>query len=107
MAGSFRRIAVGHALREVHTDGVCFVGDQAFLVRGGNRPSGRAAHATDPNFRVLYRQADSMPTGPQAKDAIAWSSSVFTSEGDDHEVALSAQKSGIRTAWGHRLFLLR
>jgi hypothetical protein len=48
-----------------------------------------------------------MPTGPQAKDAIAWSSSVFTSEGDDHEVALSAQKSGIRTAWGHRLFLLR
>ena len=23
MAGSFRRIAVGHALREVHTDGVC------------------------------------------------------------------------------------
>jgi hypothetical protein len=31
----------------------------------------------------------------------------FTSEDDDHEVALSAQKSGMRTSWGHRLFLLR
>jgi hypothetical protein len=37
-------------------------------------PSGRAAHATDPNFRVLFRQADPMPTGPQVKDAIARSS---------------------------------
>src|SRR6267142_5937540 len=37
MAGSFRRIAAGHALREVHTDGVCFVGYQACLVHGGNR----------------------------------------------------------------------
>jgi hypothetical protein len=36
MAGSFRRIAAGHALREVHTDGVCFVGYQACLVHGGN-----------------------------------------------------------------------
>ena len=37
MAGSFRRIAAGHALREVHTDAVCFVGYQACLVHGGNR----------------------------------------------------------------------
>jgi hypothetical protein len=31
----------------------------------------------------------------------------FTSEDNDHEAALSAQKSGIPTSWGHRLFLLR
>jgi hypothetical protein len=27
----------------------------------------------------------------------------FTSEDDDHEVAISAQKSGMVTSWGHRL----
>ena len=37
MAGSFRRMAVGHALREVHTDGVWLVGNQACLGHGGNR----------------------------------------------------------------------
>jgi hypothetical protein len=31
----------------------------------------------------------------------------FTSEDNDHEAALSARKSGIRTSWGYRLFLLR
>jgi hypothetical protein len=47
-----------------------------------------------------------MPTGPQAKDAIR-PEECFTSEDNDHEVALSAQKSGMRTSWGPRLFLLR
>ena len=31
----------------------------------------------------------------------------FTSEDNDNEVASSAQKSGMRRSWGHRLFLLR
>ena len=37
MAGSFRRMAVGHALREAHTEGVCLIGYQACLGHGGNR----------------------------------------------------------------------
>ncbi len=49
---------------------------------------------------------EGMSTLPQAKDAIA-PEGCFTSEDDDHEVALSAQKSGIGTSWGHGLFLLR
>ena len=57
-----------------------------------------------PNCRVLYRQAG--PLCQPARDAIA-RGECFTSEDDDHEVALSAQKSGMGTSWGHRLFLLR
>ena len=37
MAGSFRRMAVGHALREAHTEGVCLIGYQACLGHRGNR----------------------------------------------------------------------
>jgi len=37
MAGSFRRMAVGHALREAHTECGCLIGYQACLCHGGNR----------------------------------------------------------------------
>ena len=54
------------------------------------------------NFRVL--QTDANRAAGQGGDR---PEVCFTSEDDDHEVALSAQKSGMRTSWVHRLFLLR
>ena len=51
------------------------------------------------------------PTGAYANRAAGQGGDrpegCFTSEDDDHEVALSAQKSGIGTSWAYRLFLLR
>ena len=56
---------------------------------------------------VLSGERTPKALGPNANRAAALGcdrpEECFTSEDDDHEVALSAQKSGMVTSWGHRL----
>jgi hypothetical protein len=64
------------------------------------RSDTRRASGISPGFPAVCHP------GAQANEVIA-AEGCFTSEEDDHEVALFAQKSGMRTSWGHRLFSLR